>query len=117
MLLQGPYANAAAVRYLSNSRPAGKTISDGYVLPRQKQGVNDQRFFQWSKVDPAKNSSTATLRYEALQGAVSPSVRRYNLFWSSFETSSTAPSDTLLKCPAGTVQVLLGWFVPALECR
>ena len=83
----------------------GRTISDGYLLPSQKQGINDQRYFQWSKINPARNISEADLRYMALQSTVAPSVRRYNLFWSSFETSRVAPSTEPLHCPAGTVQV------------
>ena len=78
----------------------GRTISNGYQLPNAKQGVNDQRFFlvnDWYAQYPALRSA----RYQALAGYLAPGVRRYNVFWYVFESSTVTPSTSPVNCPAG----------------
>jgi hypothetical protein len=43
------------------------------------------------------------LRYDTIQKKLVPGNRRYNLFWSEFE--STEPASAPFLCPAGTVLV------------
>jgi hypothetical protein len=45
------------------------------------------------------------LRYAAIQQNFAPGNRRYNLFWSEFE--STEPASAPVPCPSGTVLVPL----------
>lgn len=85
---------------------SGRTISSGYILPAQKQGTSDQRFFHQPDLNPVANRTQASWRYEATYNLVAPSVRIYNAFWSAFEASSQLPSDTNAKrCPSSYVQV------------
>lgn len=49
------------------------------------------------------------LRYEKIQEKLAPGNRRYNLFWSEFESTSSAPAP--LMCPSGTL------LIPANEVR
>ena len=56
-------------------------------------------------MDPAGNASLAAARYAALAALVTPSVRRYNMPWSSFETSRMVPAKTPVACPTGYTMV------------
>ncbi|KAK9813417.1 hypothetical protein WJX73_007443 [Symbiochloris irregularis] len=52
---------------------AGSTISRGYVLPRSKQGINDQRFFIDQGLSYA-NQAGRKQRYAALMNQINPGV-------------------------------------------
>ncbi len=53
--------------------------------------------------------SDLKLRYATIQQQLAPGNRRYNMFWSEFESNS--PSSSPMPCPAGTV------LIPTNEVR
>ena len=53
--------------------------------------------FGWYAEVVSFDAATRTLRYAALDADIQPGMRRYNAFWSAFE--SAPPSDTPQACP------------------
>ncbi|KAK9787465.1 hypothetical protein WJX73_000506 [Symbiochloris irregularis] len=81
----------------------GKTISNGYQLPINKQGINDQRYFL-SQGWTSKWTVERDARYKALVDQINPGVRRYNVFWHVIEGPvllNTSTNVSKLVCPAG----------------
>ena len=72
-----------------------------YSFPANKMGLDDQNFVLTENLDPA----TIAARNVKLQSDMAPSVHRYNMFWSSFESSPTPSSDQPISCDGGYVQV------------
>ncbi|KAK9823331.1 hypothetical protein WJX72_001992 [[Myrmecia] bisecta] len=87
-------ANQGAVRKILK----GVSISDGYALPLDKQGVHDQRYMLTFNINQGRFKER-NQRYDALMDAIQPGVRRYNVFWYAIEKSGVAPSDTPITCP------------------
>ena len=80
------------------------------VGPPPIQGVqgNDDQVMSLHLLQ-AGEMSNLKLRYEKIQEKLAPGNRRYNLFWSEFESTSSAPAP--LMCPSGTL------LIPANEVR
>eukprot|EP01043_Picozoa_sp_COSAG02_P005127 COSAG02_NODE_137_length_34526_cov_94.448079_20_plen_358_part_00 len=70
-------------------------IAPGVSMPQGLQGHDDEN---WPAM-LVHDKMTLAERYKVL-GAMQPGIRRYNMFWSTFEDvkSSTTP----MQCPAGT---------------
>lgn len=67
--------------------------------------MNDQRFFINQKLNLA-NQQGRKDRYAALMQHISPGVRRYNVFWHTYESSGVVSSyDVGLTCPTGYLKV------------
>lgn len=79
---------------------SGSTATS-YHMPSGKMGIDDQNYILLNSLD----QSTMTQRNLQMQSDISPSVHRYNVFWSSFESSGTVPSASPLSCESGYVQV------------
>lgn len=72
-----------------------------------RQGINDQRFFSAAHFFQ-QYPQLRKARYQALMKSINPGVRRYNIFWSTFEGSGVGPSNSSsLKCPSGYTLVSL----------
>ena len=71
-----------------------------YVLPTNKQGVNDQAYVNTMSLDAA----TLEARNDQVQTDTNPSVHEHNVYWESFGNSGVMPSASGITCPAGYVQ-------------
>ncbi|KAK9829983.1 hypothetical protein WJX72_009021 [[Myrmecia] bisecta] len=86
----------------------GRDISDGYMLPANKQGIQDQRYYNTFLNRPGSPERPG--RYAQLHADIAPGVHQYNAYWSSFEKAHIAPSDVSnLTCPKGSFKVPASW--------
>ena len=85
----------------------GETLVRGVPRPQGLQGHDDENWPVQLLVRSA-NQSTATpmltARYEVLR-QMRPGIRRYNMFWSGFESAIASSSTSAIVCPAGTQKV------------
>ena len=72
-----------------------------YSMNANKMGIDDQAFILYEALD----RDTLAARNEKLQDDMAPSIHRYNMFWSSFESSNTVPSDRPVSCTSGYYMV------------
>ncbi|KAL0035062.1 hypothetical protein WJX79_009377 [Trebouxia sp. C0005] len=79
---------------------AGSTAST-YTFNANKMGLDDQNYVLTQALD----SATIAARNEQLQSDMAPSVHRYNMFWSSFESSGTPSSSSPVTCDSGYYMV------------
>ena len=79
---------------------SGSTAST-YSFNANKMGLDDQSYVLYENLD----SATIAARNEKLQSDMAPGVHRYNMFWSSFESSGTPSSSSPLTCDSGYYQV------------
>ncbi|KAL3132339.1 hypothetical protein ABBQ32_008917 [Trebouxia sp. C0010 RCD-2024] len=75
---------------------SGSTATS-YSMNANKMGLDDQAFILYEALDQA----TLAARNKKLQQDMAPSVHRYNMFWNSFESSSSIPSDSPISCERG----------------
>ncbi|CAK0750651.1 hypothetical protein CVIRNUC_002007 [Coccomyxa viridis] len=97
---------ARSMRRVVNTQPldagvSGSSISKGYVLPVNKQGIHDQRYYDARGIQASTAPGMAEQRYQAYMEDVQPGVRRYNVFWQPFESSGVQPSRQPMSCPSG----------------
>ena len=93
----------AIVVVLSAQREAGfsGSTSTSYSMNANKMAIDDQAFVVYEGLD----QPTIEARNQKLQSDMAPSVHRYNMFWSSFESSNTPSSDSPLSCDGGYYMV------------
>ena len=94
--------SAAALLLVGSTQAAfqGSTASS-YAIPSSKMGIDDQNYILLNSLD----QSMMNQRNLKLQSDISPSVHRYNVFWSSFEASGAPSSNSPISCASGYVQV------------
>ena len=95
----GAYQPASGTTTLGSASRVGHVqaplLAPGVPYPQGLQGHDDENW----PAQLAHDHDALAARYEAL-GALEPGIRRYNMFWSSFE--SVKSSATAMPCPAGT---------------
>jgi hypothetical protein len=95
------YQAAALLLCLIHASVTGLSPPPGPPRIQGVQGNDDQVM----SLHLLQNGQMADLklRYDTIQKKLVPGNRRYNLFWSEFE--STEPASAPFLCPAGTVLV------------
>lgn len=94
---------AAAAALLASQCEAGfaGSTASTYTFNANKMGLDDQNYVLTQALD----SATIAARNEQLQSDMAPSVHRYNMFWSSFESSGTPSSSSPVTCNSGYYMV------------
>ena len=94
---------AAVIALLAGKCEAGFSGSTAstYTMNANKMGLDDQNFVLTENLDAA----TISARNEQLESDMAPSVHRYNMFWSSFESSGTPSSSSPVTCDSGYYMV------------
>ena len=93
----------AIVAVLSAHCEAGfsGSTATSYSMNANKMAIDDQSFVLYEGLD----QPTIAARNQKLQSDMAPSVHRYNMFWSSFESSNTPSSDSPISCDGGYYMV------------
>ena len=78
--------------------PPPSIIAPGLPWPQGLQGHDDENWPQ--QLFAAGKHEELQQRYTQL-GALKPGLRRYNMFWSTFESGTTASSAVPIACEAG----------------
>ena len=72
-----------------------------YSMNANKMGIDDQAFILYESLD----KDVLDARNKKMHNDMAPSIHRYNMFWSSFESSNTVPSDSPVTCDPGYYMV------------
>ena len=88
-------AGSTAAGAATPQQQQAQLLAPGVPFPQGLQGHDDENWPAQLAHDP----DALNARYKAL-GAMQPGIRRYNMFWSTFESVQSAAAP--MQCPAGT---------------
>ena len=82
---------------LTSSVLAG--VSDNFVRPSNIVGIDDLAYT--NNIGISSNKQALLQRYNQMQQDIQPNTHRFNVYWSSYESSPTPSSTMPIDCPPG----------------
>ena len=95
LLLSATAAAGSALDAAAPPQAPAQLLAPGVPYPQGLQGHDDENW----PTRLVHDQAALAARYKAL-GAMQPGIRRYNMFWSAFESVKSAAEP--MACPAGT---------------